>query len=222
MRPPQVGVRRGPGASISESAWSPIERARPVTAEGSSMSPLPCVPAGRFRRSGTRDLLRPPSACSAGSGPWAILGVDPMPDEVHLEARRPRAPLPLPPALQMRPSDHSDRCHVPTCSGRGTGWRIRLALPTEVSAVQPHPVHDHGQPPCHGDLGAHLAPALEHLESPALQPAPAADPGQQRVRDLAQQGPHGFVAAFGDVTGVVGLARGILARRQPEVGADLG
>jgi hypothetical protein len=56
MRPPQVGVRRGPGASISESAWSPIERARPVTTEGSSMSPLPRVPAGRFRRSGTRDL----------------------------------------------------------------------------------------------------------------------------------------------------------------------
>lgn len=56
MRPPQVGVRRGPGASISESAWSPIERARPVTAEGSSMSPLPRVSAGRFRRSGTRDL----------------------------------------------------------------------------------------------------------------------------------------------------------------------
>ena len=55
VRPPQVGVRRGPGASISESAWSPIERARPVTAEGSSMSPLPRVPAGRFRRSGTRD-----------------------------------------------------------------------------------------------------------------------------------------------------------------------
>ena len=55
VRPPQVGVRRGPGASISESAWSPIERARSVTAEGSSMSPLPRVPAGRFRRSGTRD-----------------------------------------------------------------------------------------------------------------------------------------------------------------------
>ena len=56
MRPPQVGVRRGPGASISEAARSPIERARSVTAEGSSMSPLPRVPAGRFRRSGTRDL----------------------------------------------------------------------------------------------------------------------------------------------------------------------
>jgi hypothetical protein len=52
--PPQVGVRPGPGASISEAARSPIEQARPVTAEGLSMSPLPCVPAGRFRRSGTR------------------------------------------------------------------------------------------------------------------------------------------------------------------------
>jgi hypothetical protein len=56
VRPPQVGVRQGPGASISEAAWSPIEGARPVAAEGSSMSPSPCVPAGRFRRSGTRDL----------------------------------------------------------------------------------------------------------------------------------------------------------------------
>jgi len=55
-RPPQVGVRRGPGASISEAARSPIEQARPVTTEGSSMSPLPRVPAGRFRRSGTRDF----------------------------------------------------------------------------------------------------------------------------------------------------------------------
>ena len=51
------GLRRGPGASISEAAWSPIERARSVTAEGSSMSPLPRVPAGRFRRSGTRDTV---------------------------------------------------------------------------------------------------------------------------------------------------------------------
>jgi hypothetical protein len=55
VRPPQVGVRQGPGASISEAAWSPIEQARPVTAEGLSMSPLPRVPAGRFRRSGTGD-----------------------------------------------------------------------------------------------------------------------------------------------------------------------
>jgi hypothetical protein len=56
VRPPQVGVRRGPGASISEAARSPIEQARPVTADGLLMSPLPRVPAGRFRRSGTRDL----------------------------------------------------------------------------------------------------------------------------------------------------------------------
>jgi hypothetical protein len=62
--PPQVGVRRGPGASISEAAWLPIERDFSVTTEGSSMSPLPCVPAGRFRRSGTRDC-----AGTAGSSP---------------------------------------------------------------------------------------------------------------------------------------------------------
>ena len=71
VRPPQVGVRRGPGASISESAWSPVERARarPVTAEGSSMSPLPRVPAGRFRRSGTRDLTE--AAERLFCGPWS-------------------------------------------------------------------------------------------------------------------------------------------------------
>jgi hypothetical protein len=56
-RPPQVGVRRGPGGSISEAARSPSERVRSVTAEGLSMSPLPRVPAGRFRRSGTRGLV---------------------------------------------------------------------------------------------------------------------------------------------------------------------
>ena len=69
VRPPQVGVRRGPGASISEAAWSPIERARSVTAEGSSMSPLPRVPAGRFRRSGTRDLAE--AAERLFCGPWS-------------------------------------------------------------------------------------------------------------------------------------------------------
>jgi len=69
VRPPQVGVRRGPGASISEAAWSPIERARPVTAEGLSMSPLPRVPAGRFRRSGTRDLAE--AAERLFCGPWS-------------------------------------------------------------------------------------------------------------------------------------------------------
>jgi hypothetical protein len=53
--PPQVGVRLGPGASISEAAWWSSQRARPVTTEGSSMSPLPRVPAGRFRRSGRGD-----------------------------------------------------------------------------------------------------------------------------------------------------------------------
>jgi hypothetical protein len=57
VRPPQVGVRPGPGASISEAAWLPIERDLSVTTEGSSMSPPPCVPAGRFRRSGTRGLV---------------------------------------------------------------------------------------------------------------------------------------------------------------------
>jgi hypothetical protein len=66
VRPPQVGVRRGPGASISEAARLPIERARPVAAEGLSMSPLPRVPAGRFRRSGTRDCAGI-AGCSSGS-----------------------------------------------------------------------------------------------------------------------------------------------------------
>jgi hypothetical protein len=68
VRPPQVGVRHGPGASISETAWLPIERDPSVTTEGSSMSPPPCVPAGRFRRSGTRDC-----AGTAGSSPGSPL-----------------------------------------------------------------------------------------------------------------------------------------------------
>jgi hypothetical protein len=65
--PPQVGVRRGPGASISEAARSPIEQARSAAAEGSSMSPLPRVPAGRFRRSGTRDLAEAAERLVCGS-----------------------------------------------------------------------------------------------------------------------------------------------------------
>src|ERR671919_3183610 len=46
--------------------------------------------------------LRPPSACSAAPGRGAILGVDPMPDEVHLEARASRrAKPPAWPALAL-------------------------------------------------------------------------------------------------------------------------
>ena len=69
VRPPQVGVRHGPGASISEAARSAIEQARSVATEGSSMSPLPRVPAGRFRRSGTRDLAE--AAERLFCGPWS-------------------------------------------------------------------------------------------------------------------------------------------------------
>jgi hypothetical protein len=69
VRPPQVGVRQGPGASISEAAWWSSQRARPVTTEGSSMSPSPCVPAGRFRRSGTRAFAEAGERLFCG--PWS-------------------------------------------------------------------------------------------------------------------------------------------------------
>ena len=68
VRPPQVGVRQGPGASISEAAWWSSQRARPVATEGSSMSPSPCVPAGRFRRSGTRDFADAAERLFCGPG----------------------------------------------------------------------------------------------------------------------------------------------------------
>ena len=102
VRPPQVGVRRGPGASISEAAWSPLERARSVTAEGLSMSPLPCIPAGRFRRSGTRDPVEAaerlvgdlwssgdPGCRSDGGGPASgCAGVNAGEGRVRRPARR--------------------------------------------------------------------------------------------------------------------------------------
>ena len=45
---------------------------------------------------------RPPSACSEAPGPGAILGVDPMPDDVHLEARGSRRVKPAAqPALAL-------------------------------------------------------------------------------------------------------------------------
>jgi hypothetical protein len=37
VRPPQVGVRHGPGASISEAAWLPIERDPSVTTEAAEL-----------------------------------------------------------------------------------------------------------------------------------------------------------------------------------------
>jgi hypothetical protein len=117
VRPPQVGVRRGPGASISESAWSPIERARPVTAEGSSMSPLPRVPAGRFRRSGTRDLAEaaerlfcglwsrgnPGRRSDAGRGASVIIGSMPRSDLLRPRHRRAH-PAPVASGSQCRPA----------------------------------------------------------------------------------------------------------------------
>jgi hypothetical protein len=94
VRPPQVGVRRARGTSISEAAWSRIERARPVTAEGSSMSPLPRVPAGRFRRSGTVIALRPPDPGPAALCAGAIVGIDPIVGDRHLGARASRRAKP--------------------------------------------------------------------------------------------------------------------------------
>jgi hypothetical protein len=66
VRPPRVRDRQGPGASISEAAWWSSQRARPVTTEGSSMSPSPCV---RFRRSGTRDFAEAGERLFCG--PWS-------------------------------------------------------------------------------------------------------------------------------------------------------
>jgi hypothetical protein len=86
VRPPQVGVRRGRGASISEAARSPSEGARSVTAEGLSMSPLPRVPAGRFRRSGTRGLVEAAERLVRrlwSSGDPAIIGSVPCSDPLR-------------------------------------------------------------------------------------------------------------------------------------------
>ena len=139
VRPPQVGVRRGRGASISEAARSPIERARSVTAEGLSMSPLPRVPAGRFRRSGTRDFAearerlfcgpwsrdnpgrRSDGGASASGREGVKAGEAPGAAGTGLDARAPRCGTLIigsPPRSGL--------------SGRGAGWRIRLPLPAEV------------------------------------------------------------------------------------------
>jgi len=124
-RTPQVGVRRGPGASISEAAWSPIERARPVAAEGLSMSPLPRVPAGRFRRSGTRGLAkaaerlvgdlwssgspgrRSDGGGAASGGPGVKAGEAPSSAGIGLDARAFRCAMEIigstPPFRPLRP-----------------------------------------------------------------------------------------------------------------------
>ena len=159
------------------------------------MSPLPRVPAGRFRRSGTRDLAEAAERLFCGLWSRGILGVDPMPDECICNHRTDATPGSAQAAARAGAS--GSRCQ------RKSVPSSHIRCMTRPAAVPPR-------------SGAHLAPALEHLEAPALDPAPAAHPGQQHVRGLTQQSAHGFVAALGDVTGVVSLARGILLGVSPK------
>jgi hypothetical protein len=71
-------------------------------------------------------------------------------------------------------------------------------------------------------LSPQLAAAPGHVESPALQPAPAPDPGQQDIGCLAQERAHHLVAAPADPSVSVGFARSILAGCQAEVSPDQG
>jgi len=118
------------------------------------MSPLPRVPAGRFRWSETRGLVEAgerlvcelwssgdPGSRSDRRGPafggsGVKAGEAPGSAGTGLDARAPRCAMVI---IGSTPYQ--------TSSGRGAGRRIRLPLPAEVGVVRPHPVHDHGQPP---------------------------------------------------------------------------
>jgi hypothetical protein len=123
------------------------------------MSPLPCVPAGRFRQSGTRDLVEGAerSVCElwsggdpgrrsdrrepASGGSWVKAGEAPGGAGSGVDARAARCAMVI-----IGSTPPSDR------SGRSAGRPVRLPLPAEVGAVQPHPMHDHGQPPRNRDF----------------------------------------------------------------------
>jgi hypothetical protein len=71
-----------------------------------------------------------------------------------------------------------------------------------------------------GELSTQGAAALGHRHTPALEPAPALHSGEQHQGGLAEKRAHHPVPAPGDVSVPVSLTEGVLARREPEVGAQ--
>ena len=71
-----------------------------------------------------------------------------------------------------------------------------------------------------GELSTQGAAALGHRHTPALEPAPALHSGEQHQGGLAEKRAHHPVPAPGDVSVPVSLTESVLARREPEVGAQ--
>ena len=81
-------------------------------------------------------------------------------------------------------------------------------------------MQDDRQLPCHGDLGLLEANAFPQPVTPGLELAPLRHAREQHAGGLEEIGPEHSIAAFGDPTAPINLARGIAARRQSDKGAD--
>ena len=86
-----------------------------------------------------------------------------------------------------------------------------LPAPAELGAVNPDPVHDHGQPARQRHDRLFPAAAPGDLHRPGLEPGPFDGADQQDLGRLVEHDPHHLVAALRYGAGAVALARLILA-----------
>ncbi len=73
-------------------------------------------------------------------------------------------------------------------------------------------MQDDRQLPCHGDLRLLEADAFPQPVTPGFEPTPLRHAGEQHAGGLEEVAPEHSIAAFGDPTAPVDLARGMTLR----------
>src|SRR4051794_36848783 len=102
------------------------------------------------------------------------------------------------------------------------GRRLGLvAAPPKLAAIRPHAMQDDRELACHRHCRAAQASPFGNCRSPGLQCRPSCNPGQQAMRGDEQSFPCEPVAALADRAVAIDLARGVFARCQPEMCANV-
>src|SRR6185312_13086609 len=104
---------------------------------------------------------------------------------------------------------------VALCSCVRRCWRC-LPSPTELRAVDPHPMQDHRKPTRQCNDGLFDPVPFGDIHRPRFQPRPFLDADQQDLRRFIKKPPQHAVAAQRDMTYSTALARLVEYGRQPQ------
>src|SRR6185436_18467012 len=104
---------------------------------------------------------------------------------------------------------------VALCSCVRRCWRC-LPSPTELRAVDPHPMQDHRKPTRQCNDGLFDPVPFGDIHRPRFQPRPFLDADQQDLRRFIKKSPQHAVAAQRDMTYSTALARLVEYGRQPQ------